>query len=585
MLPPLRWGACTHLNRRRGAPPRASTAVPRSRSNRRAWSACRTAGDGGRTPKVVVDHQGSRPSYQVSLTRNMSTLDDHRARLSPEQQMALNAIWRYYVEHGKWIPHRVLHAQCGGKAAVRQALQTLGGSIAFESRDQGSGVYQFTLLGALLTDAGPEAQRLLLRYLKWVRQMALRDPLMNHVESGAVQAALNLSTEETQTLGRLILLGNFWGGSASHGASEWKMAVPHDVEDIPEDVETYLEQKILKDYDAQMPFEEGPRRTYQWDARPSTTRQEVSRLAGRRIVTKAMDPEQGRDRNEWDVFISHASEDKAEVAEPLVQVLVHRDVRVWYDRIVLEVGDSLRRRIDEGLAKSRFGIVVLSPAFFGKGWPERELAGLVQKEIDGQKVILPIWHKVTAEEVRRYSPILADRVAGSTAEGIEPLADRLVRAMRGDVQSTEHRPQGLVRPNVASVAATSRTGLVSLDGVEFETDARHYSGPEIERQHSMHRGIGGSLTLQDFGSAVSPEPLRLRTGQAVLNKATMLEVQRRYLAGGSYCVTDWLGNEFTAFIGSFRPRATGLDAFAYEMELKVTKVAKLYGEPYTGRRS
>ncbi len=132
---------------------------------------------------------------------------------------------------------------------------------------------------------------------------------------------------------------------------------------------------------------------------------------------------------EWDVFICHASEDKKEVVEPLAQELQRRGLRVWYDRWVLSIGDSLRRKIDDGLLKSRYGIVVLSPYFFQKQWPQRELDGLVQREIEGQKVILPVWHKITREDVASFSLLLADKMAGSTSQGIPQLVEELVRAM------------------------------------------------------------------------------------------------------------------------------------------------------------
>lgn len=129
--------------------------------------------------------------------------------------------------------------------------------------------------------------------------------------------------------------------------------------------------------------------------------------------------------NEWDAFICHASEDKVAVVEPLATELRRRGVKIWYDLWVLQIGDSLRRKIDEGLAKSRYGIVVLSPDFFRKDWPQHELDGLVQREIDGRKVILPIWHNVTRDDVMRYSVTLADKLAGSTDKGIVWLADQL----------------------------------------------------------------------------------------------------------------------------------------------------------------
>jgi len=119
---------------------------------------------------------------------------------------------------------------------------------------------------------------------------------------------------------------------------------------------------------------------------------------------------------EYDAFISHASEDKEDLVRPLAEMLQNAGFSIWYDELQLKVGDSLRRSIDKGLAKSRFGIVVLSPNFFAKNWPQYELDGLVVKEMSGGgKVILPLWHKVSKDEVMHYSPSLADKVALNTA--------------------------------------------------------------------------------------------------------------------------------------------------------------------------
>ena len=99
---------------------------------------------------------------------------------------------------------------------------------------------------------------------------------------------------------------------------------------------------------------------------------------------------------DYEVFISHASEDKDEVARPLANRLEQLGLRVWLDECQLTVGDSLRRSIDRGLVASRFGVVVLSPSFFAKEWPNKELDGLVARDDGKEKVILPVWHRVTA---------------------------------------------------------------------------------------------------------------------------------------------------------------------------------------------
>lgn len=134
----------------------------------------------------------------------------------------------------------------------------------------------------------------------------------------------------------------------------------------------------------------------------------------------------------YDIFLSHASDDKAAIARPLYVALRKARIRVWFDEATLVMGDSLRRRIDEGLARCRFAVVVLSPKFFAKDWPQRELDGLVAREnASGEKAILPIWHKVTRSQVARFSPMLADRLAGNSKDGISNLVKKIRNVLAG----------------------------------------------------------------------------------------------------------------------------------------------------------
>lgn len=134
---------------------------------------------------------------------------------------------------------------------------------------------------------------------------------------------------------------------------------------------------------------------------------------------------------EYDVFISHASEDKTSVVRPLATALRNKGINVWYDEFELKIGDSLRRKIDQGLSKSKFGIVVISRSFIKKGWTNYELDGLMTKTVSGQQTLLPIWHDITKQEVIDYSPSLADRVARNTAqETVEEIADEIAELIR-----------------------------------------------------------------------------------------------------------------------------------------------------------
>lgn len=143
--------------------------------------------------------------------------------------------------------------------------------------------------------------------------------------------------------------------------------------------------------------------------------------------------QQIRSENEnelWDAFISHATEDKERFVRPLAEALSKAGLRVWYDEFALRIGDSLRRSIDKGLSRSRYGIVVLSPSFFAKEWPQRELDGLVAREIGGEKVILPIWHEIDVAVVREQSPTLADRVAVNSREGLDNIVAKLLDVLK-----------------------------------------------------------------------------------------------------------------------------------------------------------
>jgi hypothetical protein len=133
----------------------------------------------------------------------------------------------------------------------------------------------------------------------------------------------------------------------------------------------------------------------------------------------------------WDVFISHASEDKADVARPLASALTTAGFKVWIDDNELSLGDSLSKKIDHGLAKSRYGVVILSESFFRKAWPTHELAGLVARQAGAQKVILPVWHQVNRDFVMKYSPTLADALAVSTDQGLTTVAQAIMKILEG----------------------------------------------------------------------------------------------------------------------------------------------------------
>ncbi len=145
----------------------------------------------------------------------------------------------------------------------------------------------------------------------------------------------------------------------------------------------------------------------------------------------------------WDLFISHASEDKKDVAEPLVKLLEDRGLSVWYDRKMLTLGDSLRRSIEEALANCKYGVVIISNDSLRKEWPKKELDGLLAMEDGSGKRILPVYHQITHAKLLKLLPILADKLAVSTSQGLEHVADEICRVFeaKGSSKTTKKSPK------------------------------------------------------------------------------------------------------------------------------------------------
>lgn len=129
-----------------------------------------------------------------------------------------------------------------------------------------------------------------------------------------------------------------------------------------------------------------------------------------------------------DLFISHASEDKENFVRPLANALIAEGVDVWFDEFELQIGDSLRQKIDEGLRRSRYGLVVFSPTFFEKHWTQYEMDGLVARQMSGERVILPIWHQITRDEMMEHAPSLVDIVSlDSSKQSIDEMVNDIAK--------------------------------------------------------------------------------------------------------------------------------------------------------------
>lgn len=122
---------------------------------------------------------------------------------------------------------------------------------------------------------------------------------------------------------------------------------------------------------------------------------------------------------EFDAFLSFAVEDKIDVANELYNKLEEHGLRIWYSGRELTLGTSIQDKIREGLDKSRFGILLISPNYFRTNWAQKELGALWARERENNKVIIPVFHNISPEEVGSWDPAIADRWSVSTAEGID----------------------------------------------------------------------------------------------------------------------------------------------------------------------
>jgi hypothetical protein len=219
-----------------------------------------------------------------------------------------------------------------------------------------------------------------------------------------------------------------------------------------------------------------------------------------------------------DVFISYASEQRADVALPLATLLTALGVTVWLDQFELKLGDSLRRKIDEGLATCRHGVIVLSHAFFAKHYTRRELDGLAQREVEGEKVILPVWFDVNEHDVRTVSPTLADRIAVRWADGIHVVAAKIMEVVRPDLlEAITQEFTGQELPRV-----TSGKQLAAIVG------GAHFSYLESDelRDEAEVELIGGFIQeLRDWGDIWNDlEPIdHIRTGFQLTERLREIE--------------------------------------------------------------
>ena len=255
---------------------------------------------------------------------------------------------------------------------------------------------------------------------------------------------------------------------------------------------------------------------------------------------------------EWDVFISHASEDQDAFVRPLAEALAQLGVRIWYSEFSLELGNSLTRSIDKGLAGSRFGLVVVSKSFISKKWPERELQGLVARQMAEQLVILPIWLGVSPEEVGEFSPPLADTVA-LRVNGLS--ADQAVlailRTVRPDIY--ERHPRSVLENMVRGSALQK----LQMELNKTRDELKELIATEIRNivKFASPRLVNVPISVTEHHE-MTPERMKEREARMKIAReitSIVVEAAEDYLREAQARVVEKTDPKRAGFIRNFKP--------------------------------
>jgi hypothetical protein len=195
---------------------------------------------------------------------------------------------------------------------------------------------------------------------------------------------------------------------------------------------------------------------------------------------------------QWDVFITHAREDTDAVARPLAAALERHGLGVWIDGQALAPGDSVRGRVDAGLARAGWGVLVISRHFLDVDWPPEELDSLLAREPGAERLVIPVWHGVTGADVARRSPLLAARLAIDTDDGIEAACEAIVAIIGRGHPSAPPEPQ---RPTLPSIwrSLVENPGFPLDEVHQHLADAESYEGQSIGGYALRELiGVGGS---------------------------------------------------------------------------------------------
>ena len=169
------------------------------------------------------------------------------------------------------------------------------------------------------------------------------------------------------------------------------------------------------------------------------------------------------ERYKYDVFISHAVEDKIEIANELCKRLERAGLKVWYSGNELSIGDRIESMIQKGLEQSRFGIAVLTKHYIKKNWTMREFYSMLAKERDDRKVILPVLHDISISDLRAKDLTIADKFGISTANGLDHVVNRIKNVISKEkAQENELKVSGISMASFSQQKVNKQSTLMAV---------------------------------------------------------------------------------------------------------------------------
>lgn len=188
----------------------------------------------------------------------------------------------------------------------------------------------------------------------------------------------------------------------------------------------------------------------------------------------------------YDVFISHAYEDKDSFANELAIALKRNGLKVWYSGFELRIGDSISESVNHALRAAKFSIVIISPVYLTKKWAMNELHAVFSQETDRNR-ILPVLHNISVKKIQQELPVLADRYAISSGKNMTLIVNKIMQVVKGKRKYVPKKTEAPEKKSKSKPKKTepatviSNAGFITLGG-NITVSGKQIAGKNINNK-------------------------------------------------------------------------------------------------------